>query len=361
MKQKIAVIFGGKSAEHEISLVSATNIYNAIDTSIFEPCLLGVDRQGNWCFNAAYPTQNIDLSKQDYFASAAIVALTQKEGKVALVNLENAETLTTIDAAFPIVHGTFGEDGTLQGVLKSLGLPFAGPDVLGSAIGMDKDVAKRLLREAGIPVAPGFTLYKDAQDNPSFEAIEAALGLPIFVKPANAGSSVGVSKVTSESSFAAAIHHAFSFDTKILVEQAIEGKEVECAVLGNEDVQASTVGEIVPTMEFYSYEAKYINATGAVMKIPGDIAPEIIQSIQKAAIKAFKVLCCEGMARVDFFLRKDNSFVLNEINTLPGFTSISMYPKLWEASGIPYSDLITKLIQLGIARQQRNDQLKIHL
>lgn len=361
MKQKVAVIFGGKSAEHEISLKSATNIYNAIDTAIFEPILLGIDKQGNWCLNSEYPATGINLVKDDFFATATTVLPARKSNQVVLCSAENGNVLQSIDAAFPIVHGTYGEDGTLQGIMKSLGLPFAGPDVLGSAIGMDKDVTKRLLHDAGIVVADGYTLYKGAADDAGYDEIVSRLGLPLFVKPANAGSSVGVNKANNKDEFEKAVSEAFSFDVKILVEQAIVGKEVECAVLGNEQIKASTIGEIVPTMDFYSYEAKYVNAAGAIMKIPGDIESDTMEALRATAIKAFRVLCCEGMARIDFFLRSDNTFVLNEINTLPGFTEISMYPKLWEATGLAYGDLITELINLGIERQRRNDSLKVNM
>ncbi len=357
MKLKVAVLFGGKSAEHEVSLVSATNIFNAVDTELFEPTLLGVDKKGNWCYNPQYPTQNIDLSQQDYFANAAKVYINIAAGQAQIKELATNEVLEHFEVAFPITHGTFGEDGTLQGILKTLNIPFVGPDVLGSAVAMDKDVTKRLLRDANIPIADFFVLYKHAPDAYSYQEIIKKLKLPIFVKPSNAGSSVGVSKVSNEEEYHKAVSKAFEFDNKILIEEAIVGKEVECAVLGNEEVKASVIGEIVPTKDFYSYEAKYEDAEGAKMKIPADIDEKTSDLLRSEAIRAFQTVCCEGLSRVDFFLRADNTFVLNEINTLPGFTSISMYPQLWEATGLPYKDLISKLIQLALDRQQRDNAL----
>lgn len=356
MKTTVAVIFGGKSAEHEVSLKSATNIYNAVDNLLFETILLGVDQDGNWRFNADYDNVNIDLPKQDYFKNASFVYLKKAKGKVEIVDLNSNLVLSSFQVAFPIIHGTFGEDGTLQGILKSLEIAFVGPDVLGSAIGMDKEVAKRLLRDANIPIAAFFTLYRHIPNEFSFEEITEKLGLPIFVKPANAGSSVGVSKVTDHTEFWLALATAFLHDKKVLVEEAVFGKEVECAVLGNEAVSASVLGEIISGTNFYSYEEKYTNLDGVQTKIPADIDPVVADKIRETAVHAFKVLYCEGMSRIDFFLRADNTFVLNEINTLPGFTGTSMYPKLWENSGIPYRDLLTQLITLAMNRHSRHTE-----
>jgi D-alanine-D-alanine ligase len=344
------VIFGGKSAEYEVSLKSATNIYNAFDSSTFEILLLGVDRAGHWRFNRDYATNPVDLTQKDYFSEAAFVYLKKSGDRVAIVDMQSNDILASFDIAFPIIHGTFGEDGTLQGILKSLETAYVGPDVLGSAIGMDKEVSKRLLRDAGIPIAAFVTLFRHHPDQFSFEEIEQKLGLPVFVKPANAGSSVGVSKVTSREEFDRAVAEAFSHDKKVLVEEAVFGKEVECAVLGNEVVIASVLGEIVSAAHFYSYEEKYLNLEGVQTKIPADIDAQIADVIRETALKAFQVLCCEGMSRIDFFLREDNTFVLNEINTLPGFTATSMYPQLWEHTGLPYSSLLTELIGLAEKR-----------
>lgn len=361
MKQKVAILFGGKSTEHDISLRSATNIFNAVDRTLFEPILLGVDRNGRWCYDADYSLSTpVDLTQNDYFGDAVAVYLSDRtEGQTLVSTQNNREVLAAFELAFPIIHGAFGEDGTLQGILQALNIPFVGPDVLGSAASMDKDVTKRLFRDAGLPIAAFFTLHKHHPDQFSYAEIIEKLGLPLFVKPANAGSSVGVSKATDEKSFEQALRKAFEYDNKILVEEAVIGKEVECAILGNRNnLKASVVGEIVPTKDFYSYEAKYLSTNGAKLKIPADIPDAIADTLRLQAIKAFETLCCEGMSRVDFFLRDDHSFVINEINTLPGFTTISMYPKLWENSGLSYTNLITELIRLGVERQQRNQALR---
>ncbi|MBP7184327.1 MAG: D-alanine--D-alanine ligase [Saprospiraceae bacterium] len=354
MKLKVAIIFGGKSAEHSISLISATNIINALDKNIYEPILLGIDKKGEWRYNLDYAHLNVDLTKHDYFEKSQVVYLRNIDKSAAILSVLDNKKLAHFDVGFPIIHGTFGEDGTLQSILEALDIPFVGPDNLGSAIGMDKDVTKRLLRDANIPIARFYSLLKNQKDELSFQEIIADLGSPIFVKPANAGSSVGVTKVNSLEEYENAINLAFRYDNKIIIEEAVIGKEVECAVLGNEHPEASVIGEIVPTVEFYTFEAKYVSTDGAKLRIPADIDADISEQIRKIAIKAFKLLCCEGLSRVDFFLRADNTFVLNEINTLPGFTSISMYPKLWEYSGIPYQELLNRLIELGLQRFKRD-------
>lgn len=361
MNATIAIFFGGKSAEYEVSLKSATNIFNALDKRKFTPLLIGVDKSGRWFYNPQYDKCDINLTKHDYFADATSIYLSSSADKIEVISKDTNTVVATIDAAFPIIHGTYGEDGTLQGVLKSMSIPFVGPDVLGSAIAMDKDVTKRLLKAANIPVADSYTLYKQNPDEHSFKEISSTLGLPLFVKPANAGSSVGVSKVTNAEEFKIALSTAFRFDNKILVEEAIIGKEIECAILGNESVKASVVGEIVATKDFYSYDAKYISSTGAALQIPAKIDECLSECIRECAIKAFKTIDCEGMARVDFFLTKENKYVLNEINTLPGFTEISMYPKLWEHTGVSYTDLITELISLALQRHERDTKLSIEI
>jgi D-alanine-D-alanine ligase len=343
MKTTIAIIFGGKSAEHDISLNSASNIYNAIDTSKFDLVLLGIDRKGEWKYNPTYSPIHINLSTNSYFNDANAVLIDIVEGKTSIIEKKSGKVSATFDVAFSIIHGNTGEDGTLQGFFKFLNIPFVGPDVLGSAVCMDKDITKRLLRDAQIPIADFICLKKTDKAKVSYEEAKEKLGLPLFVKPSNAGSS--------------AIETAFKFDNKILIEEAIIGKEVECAILGNEDPKPSIIGEIVPTKDFYSYEAKYEDAEGAKMKIPADIPTEVSNELRDTAVKAFIATACEGLARVDFFLKEDNTYVLNEINTLPGFTEISMYPKLWEQTGIFYSDLITKLIELALERWKRDGGL----
>lgn len=321
-KIKVGVIFGGKSAEHEVSLRSAKNVIEAIDKTKYEPLLIEIDKSGRW---------SEDFPPGKLF-----------EGK-------------NVDVVFPILHGPFGEDGTMQGLLKLANIPFVGAGVLGSAIGMDKDVMKRLLRDAGISVAKFLTLRR--QDTPDYNEITKELGLPLFVKPANMGSSVGVSKVNNETEFDQAVKEAFRYDSKILVEENILGREIECSVLGNESPIVSVPGEIIPRHEFYSYGAKYIDENGAGLEIPAKLSDEETDKIKSIALKTFKVLECEGFGRVDCFLTKEGNVYVNEINTIPGFTSISMYPKLWEASGISYSELIDKLIQLAIDRFQKEQKL----
>lgn len=274
------------------------------------------------------------------------------DGSRNLIGLKDGKIITSIDAAFPVLHGTFGEDGTMQGLLEIAQVPYVGPNVLGSSVGMDKDVAKRLLRDAGVDIAR-FVVFKNSEkEKINFKEIKNELGLPFFVKPANAGSSVGVSKVKSEEEFGKSIEEAFKYDTKILIEEGVSGRELECAVLGNEDVRASVIGEVLPQKDFYSYEAKYVDEDGAKLEMPAKIKAEEEKKIQDLAVRAFRVLGCEGMARVDFFLTPER-LVVNEINTIPGFTKISMYPKLWDLSGIKYPKLIDKLIQLGFQRFER--------
>jgi len=263
-----------------------------------------------------------------------------------------------VDVVFPVLHGPFGEDGTVQGLLKMANVPFVGASILGSAIGMDKDVMKRLLRDAGIPVAKFLVFNRGWANKIVFPRVKRILGLPLFVKPANLGSSVGISKVTRAAQFRPAIKEAFRYDDKILVEECIRGREIECSVLGNENPIASLPGEIVTRHDFYSYDAKYVDENGAQLIIPAKLSSRLTRKVRAMAIKSFQILCCEGMARVDFFLRDGRQLFVNEINTIPGFTKISMYPKLWEASGISYASLIDRLIQLARQRFRREQNLR---
>ena len=355
-KLKVAILFGGKSTEHEVSLQSAKSIISAIDPTKYDIQLIGIDKTGKWFLNeqSHYLLNENNPKLVQLNKSNIEISLSTKENLGAIVNVKTNQQLSNIDVVFPVLHGSFGEDGTIQGLLKSMNIPFVGADVLGSAIGMDKDVAKRLLRDANIAVADFMTLTKKNPDEFTFLQIQEKLGLPLFIKPANAGSSVGVHKVTNELEYQNAIVDAFQYDKKILIEEAIAGKEIECAVLGNDTPMASVVGEVIPNDTFYSYEAKYINEDGAILEIPANIDPEVAQQIRDIAVQVFKVLCCEGLARIDFFLKPDNTVILNEINTMPGFTNISMYPKLWEATGLSYSHLIDTLIELALERHKEN-------
>jgi D-alanine-D-alanine ligase len=357
-KIRVGILFGGKSAEHEVSLQSAKNIVSAIDRKKYEVVLIGIDKTGRWLL----PQNSGSLFESDDPRSIKLggigdepVTLIPESGG-AITNLSNHAVRAKIDVVFPILHGPFGEDGTVQGLLKLAGLPFVGASVLGSAIGMDKDVTKRLLRDAGIPVTPFLALRRN--DAIDVARIMRELGLPLFVKPANLGSSVGVSKALNAAGLKTAIEEAFRYDNKVLVEAFADGREIECAVLGNQNPAASVAGEIIPRHEFYSYSAKYLDDQGAALVVPADIDAEISARVQALSIRTFKVLSCEGLARVDFFLKKDGTLLVNEINTIPGFTQISMFPRLWQASGISYSDLISRLIELAIESFESERKLK---
>jgi len=312
---KIGVLMGGKSAEHEVSLKSASNVIKALDKTKYHITPIKINKDGKFDFN----------------------------------NLKN------FDVIFPVMHGPFGEDGSMQGLLKLASVPFVGPGVLGSAVGMDKDVAKRLLRDADIPIGKFISIK--SSDKINFSKIKKELGLPLFIKPANMGSSVGVSKVRNEKEFKKALNEAFKFDTKVIIEEFIDGREIECALLGNDMPVASILGEIIANQDFYSYDAKYIDE-GSVAVIPAKIDKKTTKRIQELAIKTFQTLNCEGMSRVDFFLKKNGDILVNEINTIPGFTDISMYPKLWEASGLPALKLLDKLLELAIERFEKEKKLQ---
>ena len=343
-KLRVGVLFGGRSAEHEVSLLSAKNIIQALDRDKYEPILIGIDKKGGWHFqqNATYLLNADNPKSIELVPSTDTVAITP-------ANI-GAPLMKSIDVIFPILHGTFGEDGTVQGMLKLLDIPFVGAGLLGSGIGMDKDVMKRLLRDAGLPIGKFVTIHRESTTQPSYAEMTTQLGQILFVKPANAGSSVGVSKVRNEGEFEKAIAEAFRFDRKVLIEEFIKGREIECSVLGNFNPIASVPGEIIPTHDFYSYEAKYLDENGAKLEIPAKLSEKATETVQRLAIETFKVLECEGMARVDIFVTENEDTYINEINTIPGFTKISMYPKLWEASGIGYQELLDRLIGLAISR-----------
>lgn len=359
-KIKVGIIFGGKSAEHEVSLQSAKNVIAALDQKKYEPVLIGIDKTGKWhvhqAANFLLHAENPKLIALNQAGAKSMALVPGERDKQLLHHKEGS--VRGVDVVFPVLHGTFGEDGTMQGLLKIMDVPFVGPSVLGSAIGMDKEVAKRLLRDSGLPIARFLVIHARNKSTVSFSRAQKELGLPLFVKPANAGSSVGVSKVRSKKEFIEAVEQALQFDSKVLVEEYISGREIEVAVLGNEDPKASIPGEIIPHHEFYSYEAKYIDENGAVAVIPASLPKLVVKKIQAAAVQTFQVLECEGMARVDFFVKRDGTFYINEINTIPGFTNISMYPKLWEASGIKYSDLIDRLIAFAMQRYEQEKKLR---
>lgn len=353
---RVGVLFGGKSAEHEISLLSAKNVIDALDRDKFEPVLIGIDKSGRWLLNrdsqlllnSADP-KTIKLNP----SSECVALLPESAGELTAVGAAALEH--KVDVVFPILHGPMGEDGTIQGLLKLANVPFVGAGVLGSAVGMDKVVMKRLLREAGLPI-PDFIACRRTTV-PSFEDVKTRLGLPVFVKPANLGSSVGISKVEDADGYARAIQLALRFDNKLIIEENVAGREIECAVLGNDKPQASVPGEVIPQRDFYSYEAKYLDDTGALLEMPAKLDADTVARVQDMAVKAFQALECEGMARVDTFLCADGKLLVNEINTIPGFTRISMYPKLWELSGVPYRELISRLIALAMERHALEQKL----
>ena len=359
-KIRVGILFGGRSAEHEVSLQSAKNIIDAIDTNKYEVVLIGIDKKGQWHLNdeSRFLLPVVESGLPELPQKGENLALVPGKEAEQLVVLSGQQRLGPLDVVFPVLHGPFGEDGTVQGLLKLANIAFVGAGVLGSAVGMDKDVMKRLLRDAGVPIARFIAATRYSSKEVGFDEARAQLGLPLFVKPANLGSSVGISKVKNREEFERAVREAFAYDQKILIEECIKGREIECSVLGNENPIASVPGEILPRHGFYSYEAKYLDENGAVLEIPAKLPLETSERIRQLAIKTFTVLCCEGMARVDFFLRNDEEIIVNEINTIPGFTRISMYPKLWEATGISYTDLIDKLIQLAIERFEREKRLK---
>ena len=363
MKLRVAILFGGKSAEHEVSLQSAKNIVAALDRDRFDPVLIGIDKEGAWRLGPAgrFLLNGDDPKRIALNKSTKTLSVVPGSSTNPIVAAGSLQILGKIDVVFPVLHGPYGEDGSMQGLLKMVDLPFVGPGVLGSAVGMDKDVMKRLLRDAGIPVADFLACGRHQREALSFEAAAKVLGAPMFVKPANLGSSIGISKVASPEQFGAALEEAFKYDRKIVIESNVIGREIECAVLGNENPQASVPGEVIANAAahgFYSYAAKYIDGKGAELRIPADLPPGKAAEIQTMAVRTFQVLCCEGMARVDLFLKSDGSLVVNEINTIPGFTFVSMYPKLWEASGIGFTELISRLIDLARSRHAAEKALK---
>jgi D-alanine-D-alanine ligase len=355
MRLNLGLLFGGRSGEHEVSLQSARSIAAAVDRNKYTLFLIAIDKSGEWylapeegyLLNPDSPA-NIELNTDVLMQIALIPAA----GSNKMIRLEDGSEIGSLDVVFPVIHGNFGEDGALQGYLSMLNIPCVGADILGSAIGMDKYVAKQLLKQAGIPVADYLMADKGSDiETIAYEA-ETKFGYPVFVKPSCSGSSVGVYRAEKREEVFAAIRKALAFDRRVLIEEAISGREIECAVLGNVRLKASIPGEIIPKHAFYSYEAKYLDAQGAQLDFPAKLTTDEVERVQATALKAYKALSCSGMARVDMFLAKKGSLILNEINTLPGFTKISMYPKLMELSGLSFSGLIDQLVELAIERHK---------
>lgn len=353
-KPRIAVLFGGRSAEHDVSIMSASNVVKAIDQARYEVVPIGISRDGRWLL--AELDRNGALPPAVPESGTEVSLLPGGKGRlVALPQGQAPFELPKVDVLFPVLHGPFGEDGSVQGLAEVADIAYVGCGVLGSANAMDKDTAKRLMKEAGLPVARGITVH--AGDKPGFEAVKAALGVPVFVKPARQGSSVGVGKAETEEQLDKALAEAFRHDRKVLIEEFIAGREVEFAVLEAPDgsISVSVPGEIVPAAShgFYTYEAKYIDADGAALRIPAELPDGATAKLQQIARGAFLALGCESMARVDFFVKADGSALVNEVNTIPGFTNISMYPKTMAASGVSYPELVGRLIEHAVARWKR--------
>ncbi|MGH9869264.1 MAG: D-alanine--D-alanine ligase family protein [Candidatus Polarisedimenticolia bacterium] len=348
---RVGVIFGGRSVEHEVSLVSARAVLNHLDRTRYEVVPIGITHAGRW-LTSADARGLLDAGLET--AQATPAALTGDPTVGGLVPIGNGHGANVaLDVVFPLVHGTGGEDGTLQGLLELAGLPYVGSGVLGSSLGMDKGTMKAVFQSAGLACAPWILVSaRRVAEDPAGIAreVDAAFGYPCFTKPANGGSSVGVRKVKSPAGLAAGLQEAAQYDRRVVIEQGVEGQEVECAVLGNDAPQASVVGEIVPCHEFYDYSAKYIDQ-GSELIIPARITAQQAATVQQMSLTAFKALDLAGMARVDFFVRRsDGAVLINEVNTIPGFTPISMYPRLWEASGLAFPALVDRLVQLALER-----------
>lgn len=342
-KLRLGVVFGGQSVEHEVSVVSAMDVLREADRERFEPVPFGVTRQGRWLTPAETRAQ---LARHEEPFEKRLEA----DVEPLLARQDVLDELRRIDVVFPLVHGVDGEDGTLQGMLEMFGLPYCGCGVAASAIGMDKALQKRVFAQAGLNVARYVTVleheWRDGGDAVA-RGIEAQLGYPAFVKPSNGGSSLGVSKVRSREDLAPAMRGAFDLDRKIVVEEAVEGREVDCAVLGNADAEASPVGEVVTTHEFYDYASKYLDDSARIIT-PAELPDETVSAVRESAVRAFRAIGGRGFARVDFLLRDDGTPIVNEINTLPGFRPVSMFPRLWAIAGIAYRDLISRIVDLAL-------------
>jgi len=356
---RVGILFGGRSGEHEVSLASAASVIRGLDPDRYEAVPIGITKEGHWLVGAGAQKMLPEVLK-----GGQRVMMTADPTDAALVRLDGSGGGQRLDVVFPVMHGTFGEDGTIQGLLDLAALPFVGAGVLGSAIAMDKDVSKRLLQVAKIPVVPWIAVQRaDWEHHPREiqNTIEKKFRYPLFVKPATLGSSVGMSKVHSHAELAPAVNLAAEFAMKILVERNMIAREIEVSVLGNHDPKASVPGEIVPHHEFYDYAAKYLEE-GTQLLIPAKLTAAQVKKIQKYAVDAFRALELSGMARVDFFLvKRGGKIYLNEVNTIPGFTSISMYPKMWEASGIPFRELIDKLIELALEQHREKARTKYQI
>ncbi len=367
---RIGILFGGRSGEHEVSLLSAASVISALDPQKYEAVPIGISKEGRWLAGSAAHGMLPSLAENspgkpalgEVLRTGQSVILSADPGVAALVPAGNSRTdALRVDVVFPVLHGTFGEDGSVQGLLDLAGLPYVGSGVIGSAVGMDKDVQKRLFLQAKLPVGDFLAIPRSEWEKSRAKVvreIRKKFKFPVFVKPATLGSSVGMTKAHDARELAVAMDFAGEFAQKIMVEKEIRGREIELSVLGNEDPKASIPGEIIPHREFYDYAAKYLE-DGTRLVIPAKLTKAQVKKFQEYAVRAFRALECLGMARVDFFLEKrTGKILLNEINTIPGFTSISMYPKLWEASGLPYRQLLDRLIELALAQHRERTRTK---
>jgi D-alanine-D-alanine ligase len=358
-KLRVGVLFGGRSGEHEVSLASAASIIRGLDPQKYEAVPIGITKEGHWRVGAGAQKMLPEVLR-----TGQGVVMSADPTESALMPIDGSAQGQKLDVVFPVIHGTFGEDGTMQGLLELAGLPFVGAGVLGSAIGMDKDIAKKLMQVAGIPVVPWIAVQRadwERQPKEIRRAVEKKFKYPVFVKPATLGSSVGMTKVHSRAELGPALDLAAEFAMKIMVERAVGAREIEVSVLGNHDPRASIPGEIVPHREFYDYAAKYLEE-GTQLLIPAKLKKSEVKKVQAMAVTAFRALELSGMARVDFFIEKRGGKIfLNEVNTIPGFTSISMYPKLWEANGIPFRELVTKLIDLALEQHREKARTKYQI
>ncbi len=348
--RRIGLLYGGKSVEHEISIRSARNVFQNIDKSLFTPVLIGITKTGSWHLVT-------DIDKD--ISTGAALNLNLGHTSDTFVTNDGSIGTGKLDVIFPVLHGTDGEDGSIQGMLQTVNLPFAGSGVLGSAVAMDKLLSKRLLLQAGVPTSKYLTIDASSEKPYVYQEVVTTLGTPFMVKPISLGSSVGVSKVKSEQEYQQALDQTLRYDQGVLLEQYISGRELECAVLGNTNAQASFPGEIIisPRYEFYTYDAKYEDPDAVEIKIPAEIPEQVANRIKELSLKSYRALSCEDFARVDLFLTPQNDIFINEINTIPGFTNSSMFPTLWGQHGISYQDLITKILDLAIERFQQRETL----
>ncbi|MFZ0334831.1 MAG: D-alanine--D-alanine ligase family protein [Candidatus Acidiferrales bacterium] len=360
---RVGILFGGRSGEHEVSLASAASVIRSLDTDKYEAVPIGITKDGRWLVGAAAQKMTEQRMLPELLKNGERVVLPPDPSASALVPLGpgNSQPSVKVDVIFPVLHGTFGEDGTVQGLLDLAGVAYVGAGVLGSAVGMDKDVQKRLFRDAKIPIVEFLSISRhewETNRGKTLVAIKKKFRFPLFVKPATLGSSVGMTRAHEAAELPAAMDLAASFALKIIVERAIRGREIEVAVLGNDEPRASVPGEIIPHREYYDYSAKYLES-GSQIEIPAKLSKKQVAQFQEYAIRGYRGIECAGMARVDFFLeRGTNKIYLNEINTIPGFTSISMYPKMWEASGVSYTELISRLIELAIEQHAEKARTK---